>query len=156
MSVPSSPAEFPAPVIDATSAPFWESLQAGYLVFQRCASCQLAVLPARTECPGCLQPTLAWQRASGAATLISWIVYYHAFHPAFAPRLPYTVAVVELSEGARMVTNIVGTDDPEHLQLDMPLTLMIEREGEFAIPRFRPATPDSPRPTRHTGPTLHR
>jgi uncharacterized OB-fold protein len=96
------------------------------------------MLPARAECPNCLHPELQWQPASGAARLISWIVYHHAFHPAFASRLPYTVAVVELAEGARLVTNIVGTDDPETLRIDMPLLLTIEHVEGVALPRFRP------------------
>jgi uncharacterized protein len=135
----SAPIEYPKPDITPVNAPYWQALESGQLNFQRCTSCHLAVLPARTECPRCLQATLEWQQASGAATLISWIVYHHSFHPAFAARLPYTVAVVELSEGARMVTNIVGIDDPERLQIDMPLILTIEREDGIAVPRFSPS-----------------
>ena len=132
--------EFPRPDITPLNEPYWQALESGQLKFQRCTSCQLAVLPARTECPRCLQTTLEWKQASGAATLVSWIVYHHAFHPAFAARLPYTVAVVELSEGARMVTNIVGVADPERLQIDMPLILTIEREDGVALPRFSPSS----------------
>lgn len=136
----SAPADvtFPTPDITPMNAPFWNSLAAGELMYQRCQSCQLAVLPARTECPRCWQPRLEWHRASGAAKLVSWIVYHHAFHPAFASRLPYTVAVVELSEGARLVSNIVDVADPEQLRIEMPLILTIEQESGFAVPRFRP------------------
>lgn len=134
-----APSDFPQLDVTPLNAPYWEALRSGELLYQRCTACDAAVLPARAECPKCLQATLAWTRASGVAKLVSWIVYHHAFHPAFALRLPYTVAIVELAEGARMVTNIIGVDDPEALRIDMPLTLSIEHEADLALPRFRPA-----------------
>ena len=137
----SDAADFPQPEITPLNAPYWDALTQGYLVFQHCDSCRFAVLPARSECPRCLQPTLSWTRSTGAAKLISWVVYHQAFHPAFASRVPYTVAVVELSEGARLVANIVGADDPERLRIEMPLVLSIEREAGVAIPKFRPVMP---------------
>ena len=141
MNTPTDAIALPQPDITPLNAPFWGALAAGELMYQRCQACQFAVLPARSECPRCLQPRLEWQRASGAAKLVSWIVYHHAFHPAFASRLPYTVAVVELSEGARLVTNIVDVADPEQLRIEMPLILTIEQDSGVAIPRFRPVTP---------------
>jgi uncharacterized protein len=130
--------EFPKPEITPLTASYWDALAQGELLYQRCSHCQYTVLPARSECPRCLRPALEWQRASGAATLISWIVYHHAFHPAFEARLPYTVAVVQLAEGARLITNIVGDTNPEELRIDMPLLLTIEQEHGVAVPRFRP------------------
>jgi len=135
---PGTSVELPQPEITPLNAPYWQALEAGELWYQRCAHCQLAMLPARAECPRCLQSSLAWSRASGAAKLISWIVYHHAFHPAFAARLPYTVAIVELAEGARLVTNIVDAGDPERLRIEMPLILQIERDEGLPLPRFRP------------------
>jgi uncharacterized OB-fold protein len=128
----------PLPVPDALSAPYWAALDAGRHTFQRCRVCNNAWLPPRHECPRCLAADWAWEDASGAARLISWVVYHTAFHPAFKARLPYTVAVVELAEGPRLISNIVGTDDPEQLAIDQPLRLTIEREGGVAVPRFRP------------------
>jgi uncharacterized OB-fold protein len=128
----------PLPVPDAVSAPYWAALDAGRHTFQRCNVCANAWLPPRHECPRCLNADYRWEEASGAARLISWVVYHTAFHPAFKARLPYTVAVVELIEGPRLISNIVGTDDPEALTIDRPLRLVIEREGGVAIPRFRP------------------
>lgn len=128
----------PLPAPDALSAPYWAALDAGRHTFQRCRNCANAWLPPRHECPRCLAADWTWEDASGAARLISWVVYHTAFHPAFKPRLPYTVAVVELAEGPRLISNIVGPDDPETLAIDQPLRLTIEREGGVAIPRFRP------------------
>jgi len=128
----------PLPVTDALSAPYWAALDAGRHTFQRCRVCNNAWLPPRHECPRCLAADWSWEDASGAARLISWVVYHTAFHPAFKARLPYTVAVVELAEGPRLISNIVDAGDPEALVIDQPLRLTIEREGGVAVPRFRP------------------
>ena len=86
------PAVLPAPQIDALSRPHWDGLAAGELRFQRCPSCANAWLPAREQCPACLAPEPVWEKASGAATLISWVTYHVAFNEAFRDRLPYVVA----------------------------------------------------------------
>jgi uncharacterized OB-fold protein len=133
-----APPAIPLPQPDAVSAPYWEALAAGRHVFQRCTVCTNAWLPPRHECPRCLESKYVWEEASGDARLISWVVYHTAFHPAFKARLPYTVAVVELAEGPRLISNIAGEGDPEALRIDQPLRLSIEHEGGVAIPRYRP------------------
>ena len=127
------------PPADPLSDPFWQSLADGRLTFQRCKRCGNSWLPARSECPKCLQADWIWENASGTAKLISWVVYHRAFHDAFAKRVPYTVAVVQLAEGPRMTTNIVGVTDPEALRIDQPLRLVIEPDFGQSVPRFTPA-----------------
>jgi uncharacterized OB-fold protein len=68
---------------------------------------------------------------------VSWVVYHHGYHDYFATRLPYNVAVVELSEGPRLVSNVV--DANANLRIDMPLRLVIQREAGVALARFTPA-----------------
>ena len=128
---------FPAPRPTELSEPYWRALDEGRLAFQRCGACRNAWLPARSECPRCLAPRPAWENASGRARLVSWVVYHHAYHPYFAGCLPYNVAVVELVEGPRLVTNIVHGARP--LAIDMPLALQIDREAGVSLPRFAPA-----------------
>jgi len=128
----------PLPQRDALNAPYWDALDEGRHVFQRCSLCANAWLPPRNECPRCLHAVWTWETASGNARLISWVVYHTAFHPAFAQRLPYTVAVVELAEGPRLISNIVCNEDPEQLRIGQPLRLLIEREAGVAVPRYRP------------------
>lgn len=129
----------PAPEITEVSAPFWQGLQRGVLCYQRCRACGHAWLPARSECPGCLAADSDWVPASGGARLISWVVYHVAYHPAFEKRLPYHVAVVELDEGPRLISNLVGLADAAPLCIDQRLRLRIEDEGGRAVPRFAPA-----------------
>ncbi len=127
---------FPAPQPDATSAPYWQALAEGRLSFQRCSACGNAWLPPRSECPRCLSARWQWETASGKAKLVSWVVYHHGYHPYFESRLPYNVAVVELAEGPRLMSNVVEAD--RALRIEMPLRLVIQRESGIALPRFKP------------------
>jgi uncharacterized OB-fold protein len=126
--------DFPKPEPTELSRPFWDALRDGHLVFQRCG-CGHAFLPARRHCPACLAGDPKWERASGKGRLVSWVVYHTAYHPAFENRLPYNVALVELAEGPRLLTNIV--DPNEALVADAPVELKIEWEGDAALARFR-------------------
>jgi len=127
---------FPAPQPNEASTPYWRALDEGRLTFQRCTSCGNAWLPPRTECPKCLATRWQWETALGRAKLVSWVVYHHGYHPYFESRLPYNVAVVELDEGPRLMSNVVEADGG--LRLEMPLELIIQRESGVALPRFKP------------------
>jgi hypothetical protein len=130
--------QIPMPEFNELNQPYWDSLVKGNLSFQHCTCCGHNWLPARSECPQCLEDKWTWQVATGKAKLISWVVYHMAYHPAFAKRLPYAVAVVELEEGARLISNVIGVDDFESLKIDQALHLVIEQEQGLAIPRFKP------------------
>lgn len=126
----------PSPESSELSHTFWDALKhQGVLTYQRCRTCGHTWLPARHECPNCLVSD--WQRepSRGEATLVSWVVFHHAYHPAFESLLPYTVAVVQLDEGPRMISNIVQCD-PTMLRIDKRLRLVIDDQGGSAVPRF--------------------
>jgi len=125
--------DFPAPEITPLNEPYWAGLAAGRLQFQRCNACGHAWLPPRGECPECLREDWVWRTASGRAKLVSWVVFHLAYHPAFKDRVPYNVAVVELEEGPRLVSNVVGGGE---LAIDRPLSLVIEQEAGISLPRF--------------------
>jgi uncharacterized protein len=129
--------EFPLPKRTPVSGPYWDALTRGELWFQRCAVCGNAWLPPREDCPRCLASSWEWERASGSGKLVTWVVYHRAYHPAFESRLPYNVAVVELDEGPRLVTNIVDPD--AGLAADARVELAIEDEHGVALARFRVA-----------------
>lgn len=125
--------ELPRPEVTELTRPYHEALAAGHLVIQRC-DCGHTWLPARRLCPSCLQATVRWERASGRGRLVSWVVYHTSYHPAFADRLPYNVALVELDEGPRLITNMV--DELSRLQGDAPVRLKIEHDGDLPLARF--------------------
>ena len=112
------------------------ALEDGRLTFQRCGDCGAAWLPPRTECPECWSPNVAWEDASGRATVRSWVVFHVAFDARFKDRTPYNVALVDLAEGPRLVTNIV--DLPEDTDVvGHHVELSFERDTDRNLPRFR-------------------
>ena len=117
---------------------FWEGTRAGELRLQRCVACAHTYFPPRPFCPQCASRDVAVVRASGCATLHSYVI--HA-RPSPGFDAPYSIAVVELAEGPRMMTNIVGcAQTPEALVLDMPVEVMFEKQSDdITLPLFRPA-----------------
>ena len=72
--------------------------------------------------------------ASGKGRVVSWVIYHHAYHEAFKEQLPYNVALVELDEGPRLITNIVNPD--AGIAAERPVKLQIEDEHGVALARF--------------------
>ena len=127
--------EFPQPDITDTSKPFWDALNEGELLFQRCKQ-NHCWLPFRDFCPTCLSNELTSEKACGRAKLISWVVYNTAMHEAFKAEIPYNVSLVELEEGPRMMTNILAPNSD--LRADMPLQLSIVDRGDMKLAKFKP------------------
>ena len=118
---------------------FWEGCQAGELRLQRCTACAHSYFPPRPFCPKCASRDVEVYPASGAAILYSYIIN-HRPRPDVGDK-PHAIAVVELAEGPRMMTNIVGCPQtPEALVLDMPLKVAFEKQSdEISLPFFTPA-----------------
>jgi uncharacterized OB-fold protein len=130
--------ERPLPKPTPETRHFWEGTRAGELRLQRCDRCAHVYFPPRPFCPACASRAVTVFAASGRATLASYVIS-HRPHPAFEG--PYAIALVELEEGPRMMTNIVGCPQtPEALVLDMLLevTFAVQSE-EITLPLFRPA-----------------
>lgn len=130
--------ERPLPAITPETRHFWEGTRAGELRLQKCNACSQVYFPPRPFCPRCASTDIAVVRASGRGNLHSYVIHHRAT-PGFAP--PYSIAVVELEEGPRMMTNIVEIEQtPAALQLDMPLEVVFQRmNDEISLPLFRPA-----------------
>jgi uncharacterized OB-fold protein len=119
--------------------PFWDGARAGELRIQRCIDCDRFYFYPRPFCPSCLSSNVEWVTASGRAKLHSYVIN-HRPAPGFEEEAPYAIAIVELDEGPRMMTNIVGVPNtPEDLVLDMELEVVFEDQGGMCLPRFRPA-----------------
>jgi uncharacterized OB-fold protein len=130
--------KLPVPVATPETAHFWEGTKKHELRLQRCQSCDVTYFPPRPFCPACASREVEVFAASGKATLYSYVIN-HLPHPAFDG--PYAIAVVELREGPRMMTNLVEVEQtPEALLLDMPLEVTFETlTEEISLPYFRPA-----------------
>jgi uncharacterized OB-fold protein len=127
------------PVPTPETQPFWDGCAAGELRIQRCVDCGKPYFYPRPVCPACGSANVEWFTASGAATLYSYTIN-HRPAPGFAAEGPYAIAVVELAEGPRMMTNLTGIPaTPDDLVLDMPLQVRFERRGDVSLPVFAPA-----------------
>lgn len=114
----------PLPQADAESVEFFEGARRHELMLMRCRSCGAYRLPSRPRCPDCWSTETEWIPASGNATLYSFGLMHQKF-PGFEDDVPYQYAVVELDEGPRIVSNVVGV--PAHaLRIDMPLRAVFD------------------------------
>jgi uncharacterized OB-fold protein len=131
----------PKPLPEPTdySRPFWEACRKHELRVQRCQQCGALIHYPKVHCPhdGC--DRFDWVQMSGRGSVYSFIVAQRAFHPGFKADLPYTVAVIELEEGPRMMSNVIGLD-PDDVYIGMPVEVQFEDVNEeFSLPKFRPA-----------------
>lgn len=128
----------PIPQPDEASRPYFDGALRGELMIQRCTSCKAYLAPGSRACTECMNETLEWVPASGRATLFTFAIMYQRYHPGFAADLPYNIAVVELEEGPRLNTTVVGVANDD-LRVGMPLVVTFERVSEdVALPKFRP------------------
>jgi len=126
----------PLPVPTPESAHFWDGTAQGELRLQRCRGCSETYFPPQPFCPTCAGDDVEVVRSSGHGTLHSYVISYRAA-PGF--EAPYVIAVVELDEGPRLLTNLVDVaPDPQSLPLDLPVEVVYEPVGEIALPWFRP------------------
>jgi uncharacterized OB-fold protein len=143
LSAPAEQKQKPAkPVPEPTpeTQPFWDGCARGELLLQRCRDCGKPYFYPRPVCPACGSTDVEWFRASGRATLYSYVINHRPAR-GFEAEAPYAIAVVELAEGPRMMTNIVGVPNtPEDLILDMELQVTFELRGDVTIPLFAPAS----------------
>ena len=125
------------PQASPETQPFWDGCAAGQLRLQRCQSCDVFYFPPRPFCPTCLSEDVVWEPVSGRARLHTYLINHRAA-PGF--EAPYAIAVVELEEGPRMMTNIIGIENtPDNLVLDMELQVTFEARDEMMLPVFEPA-----------------
>lgn len=101
-------AEFPVPDPSTISAPYWAATARRELVMQRCDDCRRLVWFPRHMCPHCTGFALRWEQLSGHGVIYAVSVHHRPAHPAFADRVPYSVVLVDLEEGARIMSNVFG------------------------------------------------
>lgn len=131
----------PLPKADPLTKPFWDSLNRRAMEVQRCEDCSSFVFYPRNLCPGCGSRDLRWTPVSGRGTVYSLTIVHRAPAAAFKGDTPYVVALVELEEGCRMMSNVVEVQaDPEHVRIGMPVEVVYDRvTADTTLPKFRPA-----------------
>ncbi|MFF3013041.1 bifunctional MaoC family dehydratase N-terminal/OB-fold nucleic acid binding domain-containing protein [Streptomyces sp. NPDC057939] len=129
------PARRPRPVINRDNRGFWDGIARQQLLIQRCTGCATLRFPWLPGCNACAGTEWDTVEASGAGTVFSYVVMHHPPFPAFDP--PYAVALVELAEGVRMVSNITGVPH-DKVRIGMPVQLEFLRvDEELELPVFR-------------------
>jgi uncharacterized protein len=128
----------PVPEPDEYSRGFFDGAVRGELMLQRCNDCSYFMGPGARVCTRCLSESLDWVPVSGRGILHSFGIIHQKYHPGFHAEIPYNVAMVELAEGPRIQSNIVGIAN-EELRVGMPLVATFERvSDDVALPKFRP------------------
>ncbi len=131
----------PLPIPNEDTKPFWDGLKEHRLRIQKCRQCGQFRFPPRVICPHCMSLESEWVEIKGMGTVYSFTIVHHAYTPAYESEIPYVVAIVELEEGIRLITNIIGCK-PEQVQIGMPVELAFEDvTPEFTLHKFRPMTP---------------
>ena len=117
--------------------PYFDALKDHTLMIQRCNACSRAYFYPRPFCPDCFTFDTEWFQASGRGTLYSFVINYRP-PPGFGAE-PYVIAVVELEEGPRMMTNLVGVDpDPQRISCDAPVEIVYDDvSDDVTLPKFR-------------------
>ena len=134
----------PMPVATEISAPFWEGLQARRLLIQQCDACAHWVFYPRRHCPVCLAHELSWREVAGKARLYSYTLTRIPTLPDFADEMPQKLAVVELAEGVRINSNLVGLEEDEiHIGMELqPVFAEVDGKGRRLL-RFTGADKDA-------------
>ncbi len=133
------PLKHPKPGVDWETRAYWEGCGRHELILQRCRSCGTLQHRPRALCVSCLSDEIEHFPASGRGTVYSFTVTHQNQAPGFREALPYVLAYVELEEGVRLLTNIVGCS-PENVRIGLPVEVeYAQLEGDIAVPRFHPS-----------------
>ncbi len=98
----------PVPEPNTMSAPFWEATRLHKLTMQRCESCGRLVWYPRFVCQHCGESSLRWEQLSGDGVVYAVSVHHRTALPALADKVPYSVVLVDLAEGVRLMSNVFG------------------------------------------------
>jgi hypothetical protein len=129
----------PIPTPDEASQPFFDGAREHRLMIQQCTTCGAVMWPVKSRCNNCLSPTVNWVQASGKGTLYTFALMHQLYHPGFADEVPYNIVQVDLEEGLRITSNVVGCSNDD-LQIGMPLEVTFDDiTDEVTLPRFKPA-----------------
>ena len=132
--------EKPLPRPDAERKPFWDYCRQHELRMQKCTVCGRLNSPSTFFCPNDLSDKFEWVKLSGKGKVFSYAVVRQPYHKAFAKDLPYVIASIELEEGPRMMSNVVGIK-PEDIKIDMPVEVFFEDvTSEVCLPKFKPSS----------------
>lgn len=127
----------PLPTLTDENRPFWDACRAQRLDMQQCDDCGHVRFPINHVCPRCLSDRYHWQTLSGRGTVFSYIVFHQVYNKAFAEDVPYNVALVQLDEGPRMYSNVVGVPNDAVKVGDRLEVVFDPVTPDITLPKFR-------------------
>ena len=126
------------PVPGPESVPFWEGAKNHQLMAQKCLRCHHHWFPPSSVCTSCGSRDIEWVELSGKGTVFSFVVFHRLYHKGWDGEIPYVVGVIELKEGARMLSNVIGVP-VENVKCDMPVEVVFDDVTEkLTLPKFKP------------------
>ena len=130
------------PVPQPESDFYWEKCKAHELWLRHCRACDQTYFYPRDICPGCFSRDTDWIQSSGRGTVHTFCIVHRGPNPAFAAKVPYVPAIIDLEGGARMPTNLVEVEaDPSVIKCGMPVEVGFEDlDDKISLPMFRPAS----------------
>jgi hypothetical protein len=136
------PAQRPQPRFpEPDTQPFWEATKRHELTYQTCNACKTVIFYPRRHCTSCGSTETTWNVSKGQGTVYTYSVVVQSRHPAFAELGPYAIGYIDLDEGFRIMSNIVGVHDPfKDIQCGMRVKVRWEDQGtgDISLPMFEP------------------
>lgn len=129
----------PLPVIDPGSAPFWGAAREHRLSIPLCLDCGLYHFYPRELCPHCHSGNLEWRDVSGRGTIYTFTIARRPAGPAYADDVPYIIALIDLAEGPRMMTNVIAPDVEAVRIGDAVEVVFDDVTDEVTLPKFKTA-----------------
>lgn len=127
----------PLPEPQKWSRAFWDGAKQGKLLLKRCKDCGHIDHPPYMYCTECMSFNHEWIEASGKGKIHTFTTTYLGAPPAFAHEQPYTVAMIDLEEGVRMLSNIIGAK-PEDIKIDLDVEAVFEDvTDEITLVKFK-------------------
>ena len=125
----------------STTEKFWTACKEGRLMLQHCLACDKPFYYPRTACPRCGATELEWRQMKGTGTIYSFSHVHLALggYKSWESEVPFTLAQIELDEGPRMLSRLVGKANEAVKIGDRVTVVFTEREGEI-LPYFKRST----------------
>ena len=134
------------PLANVDTKPFWDGCADGKLLLQRCSTCGALRHPPSPICAACLGEGQDWIPACGRGTIYTYVVVRESRARGWEKLVPYILAVVDLEEGPRMLTNVINVA-PDSVTICMPVEVVFaELDGTTKLPLFQPRAGQGARP----------
>jgi uncharacterized OB-fold protein len=128
--------------ITPEARPYWDGLKQERLMLPKCGDCGHVFWYPRVLCPRCHSRQIAWVQSSGQGSLYAFEIAHQSFNRAMKIPRPYVLAMIQLTEGPRMLSNLINVEpDPSAVKIGMPVEVVFTKlTDDVTIPLFQPAS----------------